>query len=138
MAHVVIKRGVMLPAYDDIRSRIPEPPVWYDQHGVPRYDSFRPEMLGVYDHFAVLGEIACQSCGRRFLVAESWPLFDMSKETIPEYVLADLVEGFTYGDPPRHDIDVGRCAGETMSSDVVRIVETWERVGLGWVQRPVE
>jgi len=128
----------MLPSYDDIRSRIAEPPFWYDQHGVPRYDPFRPEMLGVYDHFAVLGEIACQSCRRRFFVATSWPLYDMSKEAIPEHVLADLVDSFDYGDPPRHDIEVGRCAGETMRSEVVRVVEAWERVGIEWVRRAVE
>jgi len=128
----------MFPSYDDIRSRIAEPPLWHDQHGVPRYDPFRPEMLGVYDHFAILGEIACQSCGRRFLVADSWPRFDMSAKTISEHVLAELVDSFDYGDPPRHDIEAGRCAGETMSSDLVRIVEVWESVRFEWVQRAVE
>jgi hypothetical protein len=35
---------------------------------VPRFDPFDPEMLGVYDRFAVLGELACAACGKRMQV----------------------------------------------------------------------
>jgi len=112
----------MLPAYGDIRARIAEPP-------------FMPKMLGVYDDFAVLAEIACQSCGGRFLVGGGWTRFDVFADPIIVRTLAGLAESFDYGDPPSHDAAAGRCAGETMSSDVVRIVEAWERVELGWVRR---
>ncbi len=126
----------MLPSYDDIRSRIAEPPLWHDRHGVPRYEPFKPQMLGVYDDFAVLAEIACQRCGRRFLVGGGWTRFDVFADPIAERTPTGLAERFGYGDPPRHSAgDQGRCAGETMSSDVVRIVEAWERVGLDWVRR---
>ena len=124
----------MLPSYDDIRSRIAEPSLWYDRHGVPRYEPFKPQMLGVYDDFAVLAEIECQRCSRRFLVGGGWTRFDVFADPIVERTLTGLVASFDYGDPPRHGGDAGRCAGETMSSDVVRVVETWERVGLDWVR----
>ena len=126
----------MLPAYDDIRSRIAEPPIWHDRHGVPRYEPFKPQMLGVYDDFAVLVEIECQRCARRFLAGGGWTRFDVFSDPIVELNLTSLAESFDYGNPPRHDDGpMGRCAGETMSSDVVRIVEAWERVGLDWVHR---
>jgi hypothetical protein len=124
----------MLPAYDDIRSRIAEPPLWHDRHGVPRYEPFKPQMLGVYDDLAVLAEIACQRCAKRFLVGAGWTRLDVFADPIVVRKLADLAESFDYGDPPRHAVDAGRCAGETMSSDVVQIVEAWERVGLDWVR----
>lgn len=126
----------MLPSYADIRSRIAEPPIWYDRHGVPRYEPFKPQMLGVYDDFAVLAEIACQRCGARFLVAASWTRLDVFANSMVQRSLESLAESFDYGDPPRHDDGpMGRCAGETMRSETVRVVERWERIGFDWVRR---
>jgi len=133
----------VVPDYADIRSRIAEDPLWYDGAGVPRYEPFHPSMLGVYDDFAIEAEIACASCGATFRVGEGWTRFDLHvavanpSVTPPERTLAGLVIVFSYGDPPRHDYgSMGRCAGETMCSDVVRIVSGWERTLLGWLQRP--
>jgi len=126
----------MLPSYRDITTRIAEPPTFFDDNGVPRYEPFTPELLGVYDDFALLAKIACQSCGRQFLVGCGWPRFNVFQDPIIERTLANLVRGFDYGDPPRHSTpDNNRCAGETMSSDLVRIVEAWERTGLNWSRR---
>ncbi|MCL4413188.1 MAG: hypothetical protein M1522_00325 [Actinobacteria bacterium] len=126
----------MLPAYADIRSRILKDPLWHDHHGVPRYGPFAPDMLGVYDNFAILAEIACQSCGARFLVGGGWQRFNILVDPIVERTLAGLVATFDYGDPPRHVYGtMGRCAGETTTSDTVRIAEAWEQVGLEWVRR---
>ena len=126
----------MRPSYADILLRIAEPPLWHDRHGVPRYEPFAPQMLGVYDDFAILVEIKCQRCSRRFLVGGGWTRFDLFVDPIVERNLTSLAASFDYGDPPRHDVGpMCRCAGETMSSDVVRIVEAWERVGLDWVRR---
>ena len=52
-------------SYDDILSRILEPPIWWSD-GVPRYTSFEPGMTCVYAQEAVLMEAECQSCGREF------------------------------------------------------------------------
>ncbi|MCL4414523.1 MAG: hypothetical protein M1522_07235 [Actinobacteria bacterium] len=128
----------MLPSYADIRSRIADPPIWHDRHGVPRYEAFDPSMLGVYDDFAILAEIACQRCGERFLVGGGWTRFDVFADPIVERNLEALAESFDYGDPPRHDDGpMGRCAGETMHSETVRVVEAWEQVGFDWVRREV-
>lgn len=126
----------MLPSYRDITTRIAEPPVFFDHHGVPRYEPFAAELLGVYDDFALLAVIACQSCRRQFLVGCGWPRFNVFLDPIVEHTLAELAESFDYGDPPRHNAaGNGRCAGETMSSDVVRIAQAWERIGLNWSRR---
>ena len=55
----------MYPLYRDIRERLDEPD-WHDQNGVPRYGKFHPKMLGIYDDWAVLFQVRCQSCGRLF------------------------------------------------------------------------
>ena len=35
----------MLPNYEDILSRIAEPPRWFDEQGVPRYCEFAPHRI---------------------------------------------------------------------------------------------
>lgn len=128
----------MLPAYHDIRSRIADPPTWHDRHGVPRYEPFHPSLLGVYDDFAILAEIACQWCGQRFLVGGGWTRFDVFADPIVERNLEALATSFDYGDPPRHNAEAkGECAGATMSSETVRVAEAWEKVGFDWVRREV-
>ena len=37
------KGECMKESYEDITSRIPESPSWYDQNGTPRYGEFSPE-----------------------------------------------------------------------------------------------
>jgi hypothetical protein len=125
----------MLPDYRDITSRIPDPPIWYDEHGVPRYDQFSPRMLGVYDSHAALYEIACQACDRRILVGVG--------RTGHEYIQTDtdivlrhnsldeLLQGSQFADPPRHD-----CVGDTMICNDIRIVEAWTKEDLKWVRHP--
>jgi hypothetical protein len=56
--------------YGDILKRIREPPQWFDDYGVPRFEEFSPQQLGnIYAREAALAEIACQECGRLFIVA---------------------------------------------------------------------
>lgn len=119
----------MLPDYSDIRERIDADPAWFDGYGVPRYADFTPDMLGVYDVFALLLEIECQSCRRRFLVGEGWPRYSLVGE--PRfYNLEELASGYHYGDPPRH-----QCGGDSMNCVDLRIVEAWERSGQEWSRR---
>ncbi len=83
----------MLEGYEDILSRISEPPIWYDQNGVPRYAKFHPNMCpNIYADKVVLAQIACQECGEKFLVemhASIWSDRDASDP-----------RKWHYGDPP--------------------------------------
>lgn len=124
----------MLPSYDDIRSRLGDP-VWFDDHGVPRYEPFEPDMLGVYDTYAALLTIGCQGCNREFQVGIGRAVTD-AVERAPVDEVADWwpptlpndVDGrpwgwsWHYGDPPRHG-----CIGDTMNSVPVAVVEFWRR-----------
>lgn len=114
----------MLPDYNDITSRISEAPTWYDGHGVPRYGSFDPKSLGVYDIIAVLVEIECQSCARKILVGEGWTdySFVWGHEEPVKWNLDDVVERYHYGDPPCHG-----CVGDTMNCIDHRVIEAWDR-----------
>jgi DNA-directed RNA polymerase subunit N (RpoN/RPB10) len=58
----------MLQHYEDILSRISEPPRWFDEQGVPRYCEFAPDRIANARECALLA-IECQSCGRPFIVA---------------------------------------------------------------------
>lgn len=106
----------MLEGYEDILSRISEPPIWYDQNGVPRYEKFHPNMCpNIYADKVVLAEIACQECGEKFLVemhASIWSDRDASDP-----------RKWHYGDPPRHC----KGAGDTMNCEDIAIVECWHR-----------
>lgn len=144
----------MLPDYDDITSRIPTRPQWYDGNGVPRYAPFEPRMMGVYDQVAVLAKIRCQDCRAEFLVGEGWSNLDIYKrfaghDETPEIwvwreaegvqpaghyldyeaALKMLVDSYHYGDPPRHG-----CVGDTMNSEPIDIVEAWsyDKDAKGW------
>lgn len=135
----------MKPDYADIRALTDREPDWFDENGAPRYAPFEPDMLGVYDKFALLVEIACQSCGKKFLVAQGWPSWgtQINYESLvvegKKYSLEELADGYHYGDPPRHD---DCAAGDTMNCVDLRIVEAWERsdwkrgVGYVWERRP--
>jgi len=125
----------MLPDYADIVSRLGKP-LWYDDHGVPRYDDFHPSMLGVYNDLAVLMEIECQACGELSLVGRG---VNRSMEKIygrtPHLPTNEGAGLWHYGDPPPHGD--GRClAGLTMNSAPRRVVEAWERVGFEWERSP--
>jgi len=119
--------------YKDIRERLGEP-LWWDEFAVPRYCEFRPsEAANIYAWECCLLEIACQNCGKRFLVCMSWSSWAeiMGK---PTPMLAERIRSSVlgYGDPP----NAGCCsAGPTMSSDVLRVVEYWARVDFGGWKR---
>ncbi len=125
----------MDPNYNDIRSRIAEEPTWFSRGGVPRYGAFEPGALGVYDQYAILAEIQCQSCRVRIKIGLGYQRFGFywGKEEPVTWSMEGVAEAFAYGDPPRHGCP---GAGETMSSDDLRIIEAWEREDSEWVRRP--
>lgn len=120
----------MLVDYSDITSRLGHP-LWWDRHGVPRYEPFRVGMQSVYADVDGLMEIACQACDQRFLVGFTWSqgrafldwarLRALSKDVPQPEFSAD---GLHYGDPPPHG-----CSGDTMNCIDLRIVEWWKRNG---------
>ncbi|WP_066705035.1 hypothetical protein [Celeribacter ethanolicus] len=103
--------------YDDILSRIAEPPLWFDEHAVPRYADFSPEQAAkISAQEVVLLLIRCQACRRDFRDALS------SSEAKP--VLAPKIEARTlrFGDPP----NVRCCStGPAMNSISVQVLEYW-------------
>ncbi len=138
----------MKACYSDILKLTKKQPLWYDENGVPRYCKFTPSDLpSIYARIAVLMEIQCQACGKPFLVG-----IGSDKHTSPPFTKAQLKKypaleplqrflkdlaawkksprntspPFYYGDPPRHG-GKGCIAGGTMNSEVVRIVEYWEK-----------
>jgi hypothetical protein len=127
----------MLPDYRDIKQRIAALPTFYDEHGVPRYNSFHPDMLGAYASYAALIEVACQECAKTFIVAMSYS--DLDRATCPGLHWPPLPKRNTcglwhYGDPPAHGRRGGPenaadvcAAGDTMNVACVQIVEFWRK-----------
>jgi len=121
--------------YKDIRSKISEEPLWYDENGVPRYEQFTPRLSpDIYADEVILLEIACQSCRTRFFVEMSWCFLvavirtnkGNSFSSCLDAWLLDRANTFCplhYGDPPRHD-----CVGDTMNCDDLQIVEFHKKV----------
>lgn len=126
----------MKPSYEDIHrvaATAGVQPLWFDQDGVPRFDEFDPDMLGVYDDFSILAAIQCQNCALSFWVGcgyMKYPLGPLVTNRI--LTIEQVVERFHYGDPPRHG-----CVGDTMSSITLELLEVWEksRSTYGWMRR---
>ena len=123
--------------YADIRSRIPEPPTWWDENAAPRYVPFAPGyQADIYAQEVALLEIACQCCGERFLVAQSWSYVATLMTPDAPRLAESIRSGQAgYGDPPNN----GCCGtGASMTSNALRVVEYWARPDpFTWVRDPV-
>jgi hypothetical protein len=122
-------------AYQDIRTRISEPPLWWDEYAVPRYVPFTPREVGnIYAREVVLLEIACQACSTRYHVAMS---FDMIQHALGRASLADRINdgSIHYGDPP-NACPAPCLAGASMNCFDLRVVEFWRRERLDWIRDP--
>ena len=111
--------------YEDILSRVSIPPLWFDEHAVPRYCLPEPHVSSnIYADKVGFFEIACQGCDHRFLVE------------MTETCGSALLHGsrgeprhWHYGDPP----NINCCgAGPTMNSVPIRIVVFYERKDFKW------
>lgn len=113
----------MKQCYEDILSRIPDPPKWWDEEGVPRYDDFNPHMAAnFYADEAALLLIQCQNCGEAFYVCVSNCLNDGGSS------LATRIKNQTihYGDPPNS----GCChSGPSMNSLPRQVLQYWKLSG---------
>lgn len=90
----------MRGSYDDILSRIPDAPLWYDENGVPRFEPFAPHWKAepLADE-AALVEVVCQHCLRAFLVCCSHASDGRGGWRRVAEAIADDGDGL-YGDPP--------------------------------------
>ncbi len=128
--------------------------LWWDEHAVPRFSEFDWWGTGVYEKYAVLYEIACQSCRRKFNVLTSWSDHELQWYEVPNkysakgtsrvgvesiafvpegiitdsgtWTIEDLVEDLHYGDPPAHG-----CIGDTMNSVPLKIIKVLRRADFG-------
>ena len=124
----------MLPDYDDIRRRIPEQPKWFDNHGVPRYDEFKPDDVpNIYAREACLYLIRCQACHAKFKVSAHSD--DYVRIIHKDINLSDQITNkfLHYGDPPRHNDCAG---GDTMNCEDIRVLEYWRKERFDWVRMP--
>jgi hypothetical protein len=124
----------MLPDYKDIVTRVSESPKWWDAHGVPRYDDFRPELSSnIYANEVVLLRIACQCCSREFDVEKTWDKYSCDWTGRTRASLSEGLAFIHYGDPPNS----GCCpAGATMNCIDLRVLQFWARAGSTWVRSP--
>lgn len=127
-------------------------PLWYDEHGVPRYAEHSPALCSdIYADEVALLEIACQACERTFRVQMSAVAGDallrahvwahrlgtkvtdtVARELATETIARRIQDGtIHFGDPPRHDQAGpagGAClSGDTMNCDNLQVVEYWRR-----------
>ena len=120
--------------YEDIRSRIAEPPKWFDEYGVPRYCEFHPKNLAnIYAREAVLVHIECQNCGHGFDVAMSRDRMADVRGREDTLAVRIRMKSISYRDPP----NIGCCAsGPTMTSVERTVLQYWHRVVYEWARDP--
>jgi hypothetical protein len=104
-------------SYKDITDVAGEP-LWWDDHGVPRYCEFAINELGVYIKVAVFAEIQCQDCAQRFNVGVGWSPYDF----LPDPLDIPMLFPFRYGDPPNHG-----CIGDTMGTETLAVMGAWKQ-----------
>lgn len=141
----------MRAGYEDIiaiADKLGLQPLWWDDHGVPRYAEHHPDHRpDIYADEVVLLRIACQLCGTQQLVQMTWGKMDDARVKIyaewaalsrgapkPDVGTGGLAESIRvgtihYGDPPHHTDDRGEfChAGCTMNCEDLAVVEYWRR-----------
>ena len=110
--------------YEDIRSRIAEPPAWWDEYAVPRWGVFCPrDVADVYAREVVFLRIICQNCGHAFDVAMSQGYAQLAVNPKLQTLAEQVKNGWIhYGDPP----NIYCCAaGPTMNSEPREVLEFW-------------
>lgn len=121
----------MHTGYEDILSRIDVAPRWWDEHAVPRFCAFSPDQIAdIYADECVLLLIECQDCHKPYKVCMSISAISKMMSRMDfNYKMRTSVETHRYlyyGDPP-NACEEDCCAGATMSSVSIRILEFWER-----------
>ena len=122
----------MKASYLDIKNKIREEPLWFDENGTPRYAKFHPDLSpNIYAREVILLEIACQDCHKRFDVEMSFSNFDRLqdrksfRERLRNFIKnKEKIPPIHYGDPPIHDCP---GAGNVENCYDLRIKQFWSR-----------
>ena len=124
----------MYQPYLDLRAEREDEPKWFDEYGVPRWCDFEPDAVNdIYANEVALIEIACQSCGRTYLMALSWNYGDNQVSLTDR--LTERPDIVHCGDAPCWP-ENRQCAGSTMNCEDLRVVEFWRRRSSGWERVP--
>lgn len=122
--------------YSDILALSDQPPVFWQEGGVPRFTPFTPSVApDIYADEVALVRIQCQSCGHPFDICftssgttrlvkalRATRIADEAARLSETFRLSALIKkrSLQYGDPP----NIGCCAaGASMTSDTVRVLE---------------
>lgn len=106
----------MKNSFDDLRSLSDKKPIWFDENGTPRFIQFHPTHCpNIYNNQSFLVLIACQGCKEEFNVELSFAMFNS---------FSGEISRLHYGDPPAHG-----CAGDTMTSEALKVIQAWNRAG---------
>ena len=94
----------MYSDYSDIIDRLGVP-LWYDEHGTPRYEPFHPRWADPYMDYVALLDVECQWCGRHMQVASTIRMLHAriarrECEWAPELPHDGRIGHFHYGDVP--------------------------------------
>lgn len=113
----------MKGSYDDILSRIAEPPDWFDENGVPRWGAFQVgRQADLHADEVGLLSVRCRCCQTKFTVCVSMNGNDPAPESLVDIIDAGSCP-YTY--PP----NTGHCKdGPAMWSELVNVLELWIRV----------
>jgi hypothetical protein len=117
--------------YQDIIEATDREPLWWDEHGVPRFVEFSVKQnANIYADEVVLLRIACQACHTEFDVCMSSSYMDRWYQqyafgriarTLAEQIVQSEIH---YGDPPNS----GCCGvGATMNSVPRQVLQYWMR-----------
>jgi hypothetical protein len=137
--------------YKDILSRIPQPPLWWDESSVPRFDPFNPDDISnLYADLCILVDVECQHCWHPFKRAFSFDhafyadqYRSRSSSDLPIEGRDDIIKlwfptsrdedgsielEWICGDPP----NIGCCPGVSSSFITTNVVGVWKRCGSTW------
>lgn len=117
--------------YDDILTRVTDKPLWWHS-GLPRFEPFRPEDVGVHTREVALVHTECQDCGAKYDVAIQPRGYGRDLRSMIAYQ-----NSLEVGDPPNachNSVGNFRCTGTVMGSIEIAILEFWQRYNVrgGW------
>jgi len=117
----------MHSSFDDLIALSKDPPKWWDEHGIPRFCEFHPDVISsFYAHEVALLQIECQNCGHEFVVCVAQDGSDLASFHLvgrEPVRLSEAIQQIHYGDPP----NIGCCAsGPSMNSIPRKVLQFWE------------
>jgi hypothetical protein len=118
----------MKPDYSDVIEAAGIEPSWFDESGVPRFCTFKPELAAdPYAREVALVRIRCADCGTPFQVTVAHR--GGTDKSVAYRICKNELE---YGDAP----NTGCCdAGYCTCSETTEVIEYWKRnPTVGWLR----